>query len=136
MMSGIRSKDTKPELIIRRGLHRMGFRYRLHDRRLLGSPDLYFPKYKAAIFVNGCFWHRHHCVYFKWPSTRPEFWKEKLEGNVIRDALKQRGLEETGLRVLVIWECALRGKDEDAVFKVIETASRWLETGTTSITIP
>jgi DNA mismatch endonuclease (patch repair protein) len=114
----------------------MGFRYRLHDRRLPGSPDLYFPKHNAAIFVNGCFWHRHHCTYFKWPTTRPEFWKQKLEGNVIRDAIKQKSLEDCGLRVLVIWECALRGWNDVEQERVVEMAASWLNSAEAFVEIP
>jgi DNA mismatch endonuclease (patch repair protein) len=127
MMSNIRGKDTKPELIVRRGLHRRGLRFRIHDRRLAGRPDLYFPRFKAAIFVNGCFWHRHDCEYFKWPSNRAEFWRGKLEGNTRRDADKIRQLAAAGVRVLVIWECALRSKDQGSIERVISKAEHWLK---------
>lgn len=79
MMSGIQGKNTKPELTIRKGLHALGFRYRLHGKTLPGKPDLVFPKYKAVIFIHGCFWHAHHCHLFKWPSTRVDFWQEKIQ---------------------------------------------------------
>lgn len=107
MMSGIRGKDTKPEMIVRRGLHRLGFRFRLHDKSLPGKPDLVFPKYKTVVFVHGCFWHRHDCKYFKWPKTRPNFWRDKILGNVERDQQHIRELEATGWQVLVVWECGL-----------------------------
>ncbi|WP_370235515.1 MULTISPECIES: very short patch repair endonuclease [Henriciella] len=108
MMSGIRGKDTKPELIVRRGLHAMGFRYTLHNRRLPGSPDLVLPKHDAVIFVHGCFWHGHDCHLFKWPQTRPEFWREKIGRNRERDARSLAALRASGWRIATIWECALR----------------------------
>src|SRR5262245_6595907 len=85
MMSGIRGKNTKPEMVLRRGLHAEGFRFRLHGPALPGRPDLVFPKWSAVIFVHGCFWHRHNCRLFKWPSTKSRFWRAKLTGNVSRD---------------------------------------------------
>lgn len=136
MMSRIRGKDTNPEMVIRRGLHRRGLRFRVHDRRLPGRPDLYFPKYRAVIFVNGCFWHRHHCDYFRWPATRPEFWKSKLEGNVSRDAARLQSLQDSGIRTLVIWECAIRGKDKDSIEGLIRQAEKWLKNGCDSSEIP
>jgi len=108
-MSRIRGRDTKPEMLIRRGLHARGLRYRLHDRRLPGRPDLVFPKYHTAVFIHGCFWHAHGCTLSKLPATRQDFWKEKLEGNAARDRKAIAALQAAGWRVLVIWECALRG---------------------------
>lgn len=111
MMSGIRGKDTKPELMLRRALHARGLRYRLHDRRLPGSPDLVFPRFGAVLFVHGCFWHRHPgCDKATTPSTRPEFWAEKFRQNVERDARKSRELRTAGWRVGTIWECEI-GKE-------------------------
>jgi len=136
MMSNIRGRDTIPELVIRKGMHKLGTRFRLYDKRLPGKPDLYFPKYNAVIFVNGCFWHRHYCHYFKWPSTRPKFWKEKLEGNVKRDISKWSSLEKSGIRVLVIWECAIRGKDAKSIEQVLQRAENWLKSGNASEQIP
>ena len=127
MMSNIRGKNTQPELAIRYGLHGMGFRYRLHDNRLPGRPDIVFPKYKAVMFVNGCFWHMHHCHLFKWPSTRKGFWREKLEANAARDQRKVRECEAGGWKVLVIWECALKGKSRRGLQEVLQTASAWLQ---------
>jgi DNA mismatch endonuclease, patch repair protein len=127
MMSGIQGKNTRPEVTVRCGLHSMGFRYRLHDKRLPGKPDIVFPKYKAAMFVNGCFWHMHQCHLFKWPSTRPVFWREKLEANAVRDLRKIRECEAEGWKVLVIWECALKGKSRRALHEVLQTASAWLQ---------
>jgi len=108
-MSRIRGRDTAPELLIRRALHAKGFRYWLHDRRLPGRPDLVFPKYRAVIFIHGCFWHGHDCHLFKWPSTRKEFWQEKIERNRARDDSAIRKLQENGWRVLIVWECSLKG---------------------------
>lgn len=109
-MSGIRGKDTKPELLIRKALHGRGFRYRLHCKDLPGKPDLCFPKYKAVVFINGCFWHGHGCHLFKWPSTRPEFWRAKIARNREVDAASRDTLLAQGWRVGVVWECALKGR--------------------------
>ena len=135
MMSGIRGKNTKPELIIRSGLHRRGFRFRLHDKSLPGKPDLVFRQYKAIILIHGCFWHGHDCHLFKWPSTRPEFWKEKIQGNRERDERHNAEYARNGWRVLTIWECALKGKfrlDQD---EVLGRAALWLRSATSSQTI-
>ena len=107
-MSGIRGKDTKPEMIVRRALHRAGFRYRLHEKRLPGKPDIVLPKYKAVIFVHGCFWHGHGCKDFKWPKTREEWWRAKIEGNVERDHRDMHRLAAMGWQVRVLWECSLQ----------------------------
>lgn len=108
-MSGIRGKDTKPELALRRALHARGFRFRLHSTKVCGRPDLVLPKYHAVVFVHGCFWHRHEgCRYTTSPSTRPEFWQAKFEANVNRDEAVRRKLLEDGWRVATVWECALR----------------------------
>lgn len=124
MMSGIRGKDTKPEMIVRRGLHAMGFRYRLHDKSLPGKPDLVLPKYNAVIFVHGCFWHKHDCNYFKWPKTRPEFWREKLMSNFERDKEVMSDLELSGWRIAVVWECAVRSGE---VMALAHQLSLWLQ---------
>ncbi|WP_246832506.1 MULTISPECIES: DNA mismatch endonuclease Vsr [Thioclava] len=109
MMAGIGPKDTKPEMIVRKGLHRLGFRFRLHSGHLVGKPDLVLPKYRAAIFVNGCFWHAHKgCSYFRLPKTRTEFWREKLAKNVERDQKIAQALIASGWRVLTVWECATK----------------------------
>lgn len=107
-MSRIRSKNTKPELYLRRALHGMGFRYRLHEKKLPGSPDLVFPKYKAVIFVHGCFWHRHGCKQATTPSTRKQYWEEKFKGNIERDERNIQSLKDLGWRVMVVWECELK----------------------------
>lgn len=108
-MSRIRGKDTKPELLLRRGLHAAGFRFRLHRKDLPGCPDLVFPSRRAVIFVHGCFWHGHACPMCKMPATRPEFWRAKIEANHARDLRSVTALQSAGWRVLIIWECALRG---------------------------
>jgi len=125
MMSGIRGKDTKPELLVRRGLHSRGFRFRLHGANLPGRPDLVLPKYSAAIFVHGCFWHAHDCSLAKMPKTRPDFWKAKLSANQARDARQLVELQTLGFRTLVIWECSLRGPQELVTF-TLDRADEWL----------
>jgi DNA mismatch endonuclease (patch repair protein) len=129
MMAGIRAKDTRPELLIRKGLFREGFRYRVHDRRLPGNPDLVFPRYHAVIFVHGCFWHRHRCHLFKWPKTRRQFWKAKLTSNARTDRRNYRQLQADGWRVLTIWECALKGKRKKPPEKLVARAAVWLQRG-------
>jgi len=109
MMSGIRGKNTKPEIVLRKALHARGFRYRIHDRTLPGRPDIVLPKWKAVILVQGCFWHGHDCSLFRMPSTRQEFWCEKIEGNRARDARNREQLVDLGWRVLEVWECAMKG---------------------------
>lgn len=126
IMSGIKSKDTRGELSIRKGLHKLGFRYQLHRKDLPGKPDLVFPKHRAVIFVNGCFWHAHNCHMFKWPSTRVDFWKEKIGTNKIRDARNFQACIALGWKVLVIWECALKGKTRRNLDEVIHTTANWL----------
>lgn len=110
-MSRIRNKDTKPEIQVRKYLFANGFRYRLNDNKLPGKPDIVLPKYKTVIFVNGCFWHGHeNCKYFKLPSTRMEWWKEKIEGNIKNDEKKHALLREEGYKVVVIWECEVKNQ--------------------------
>jgi DNA mismatch endonuclease, patch repair protein len=125
-MSRIRSKDTKPEMIIRRGLYRKGLRYRLHVPGMPGKPDLVFPKYKAIVLVNGCFWHGHDCHLFKWPSSRVEFWRDKITENRKRDVKNRHKLLEQGYRILVIWECTLKGKYSYSEEEIINLAYNWL----------
>ncbi|WP_082030718.1 very short patch repair endonuclease [Thiolapillus brandeum] len=119
MMSAIRGKDTVPEMLVRKGLYARGFRYRLHDRKLLGKPDLVLPKYRAVVFVHGCFWHQHpNCRYAATPSTRPEFWAEKLRGNQERDIKNKESLERAGWRVFTVWECGLRHDSEGVLLEL------------------
>lgn len=108
-MRAIRSRDTKPELLVRRSLHAAGFRFRLHRTDLPGKPDIVLPKYRAVIFVHGCFWHRHTgCRFAVLPMTRRSFWQEKLGGNVARDEKQIAALEALGWKTYVIWECQVK----------------------------
>lgn len=132
IMSRIQGKNTRPELLIRKGLHSRGFRYRLHVRTLPGVPDMVFPKYRAVIFVNGCFWHRHNCHLFKWPSTRKEFWRQKIRGNLERDQRNKADLLDSGWRVLTVWECATKGKTRMSTEDLIDKIEKWLESGETA----
>ncbi|WP_322070615.1 very short patch repair endonuclease [Paraburkholderia bannensis] len=131
MMSGIRARNTKPEVLIRSLLHRRGFRFRLDVRELPGRPDIVLPRYRAVVLVHGCFWHGHHCTLFKWPSTRPEFWRAKIGRNRTNDARTLAALTAQGWRVAVIWECALRGATQDPE-AVVERLAAWLRDDTQS----
>lgn len=125
MMSGIKGANTKPELSLRRALHALGFRFRLHSSKLYGRPDLVLAKHHLVIFVHGCFWHRHEgCRYSTSPSTRKEFWQEKFKANVARDRAVQATLLGQGWRVATVWECALRKPDQ--VISSTEVLSAWL----------
>lgn len=126
MMSGIQGKNTKPELIIRKGLHALGFRYRIHDKRLPGKPDLVFARYRAVIFVHGCFWHRHNCHLFRWPKTNRKFWTSKLNRNHDLDIEHQNRLRQNRWRILIVWECALRGSTARSLDKLLEEVAQWL----------
>jgi DNA mismatch endonuclease (patch repair protein) len=112
-MSRVRSKDTKPEMLVRSLVHRMGYRYRLHDRNLPGNPDLVFPSRGKIIFVHGCFWHRHGtgCEYTRWPKSKLDFWRPKLEENHRRDRIVRRKLRKLGWRVEIVWECQLKSRE-------------------------
>jgi len=127
-MSGIRGKDTKPEMAVRRALFAAGFRFRLHRRDLPGAPDVVMLGRKVAVFVHGCFWHRHvGCRYAKMPATRPEFWKDKLGKNAERDRRTIDQLQSMGWRVLVVWECAIR--DKAVLAGLPEALAGWVEGG-------
>jgi DNA mismatch endonuclease (patch repair protein) len=128
MMAGIRAKDTKPEMLIRRGLHAHGFRFRLHDRKLSGCPDLVFPKHRAVIFVHGCFWHGHDCHLFRLPATRQEWWTTKINRNREVDARSEQALAGAGWRLGVVWECALKGRTRLPFMDVLEACRVWLRT--------
>ncbi len=124
MMRNIRGKDTKPELLLRRALHARGFRYRLHQKGLPGRPDLVFPKYRAAVFVHGCFWHRHpRCPKATTPATREDFWQNKFAENTARDRRNIDQLQSVGWRVLVVWECELA---REAFVPTVQHVSDWL----------
>lgn len=127
MMSGIKGKDTTPELLIRSGLHAMGYRFRLHAKDLPGRPDLVFRSRRAVIEVRGCFWHGHDCHLFQWPSTRKEFWREKIAGNIARDARNRDALLVQGWRVAEVWECQLKGKDRQPLENVLGRLAKFLE---------
>jgi DNA mismatch endonuclease (patch repair protein) len=125
MMSGIKGKNTRPELLLRQALHARGFRFRLHPRGLPGRPDLVFAKHKAVVMVNGCFWHMHECQLFKWPETRAAFWTQKLTHNCLRDAAVRSELIEGGWRVATVWECALRGS-QHKLTRAVDRVENWL----------
>lgn len=132
LMSSIGAKDTAPEIAVRRYLWQSGFRYRLHDTKLPGKPDLILPKWHAVIFVHGCFWHQHEgCPYFRVPATRTEFWVEKLRRNKQRDEVVMVSLLEEGWRVAVVWECAVRANVESGGDLLIE----WLRHGSEPIQV-
>jgi DNA mismatch endonuclease, patch repair protein len=135
MMAGIRGKNTKPEMTIRRGLHARGFRYLLHDKRLPGKPDLVFPKYRAVIFVHGCFWHGHGCHLFKWPKTRKGFWRKKIERNREIDESAISALESIGWRCCVIWECSLKSPTRLPVASILERIVLWLDSNRRGLAI-
>jgi len=126
-MSRIRGRDTQPEIKLRRSLHSRGLRFRLHRRDLPGCPDLIFPRHRIVIFVHGCFWHRHLCPMFRWPNTRKAFWRQKIEGNARRDCTVQAALVRANWRVLVVWECALRGPKRRTMEEVVESILRWFQ---------
>jgi len=125
-MSGIRAKNTDPELQIRRALHAKGFRFRLHSVDVPGKPDMIFPKYRAAVFVHGCFWHGHDCPLFKMPGTRQEFWSAKIERNRARDRIVQDQLAQAGWRSMTVWECAIRGPNRLGLETTVQRIADWL----------
>ena len=126
-MSRIRSKNTKPEEMVRKYLFSQGFRYRKNDTRLPGKPDIVLPKYKTVIFVNGCFWHKHeNCKYFVWPKTNENFWRTKISANVSRDQENIKLLSELGWNVIVIWECELKKQRFDCTMeKLLYSFQNW-----------
>jgi len=125
-MSRIRGRNTKPEMLLRRHIHATGLRFRLHASGLPGRPDLVFPRYQAAILVHGCFWHGHDCPLFKLPSTRPEFWLAKISGNRDRDRRTIAALHTSGWRVMVVWECCLKGPARMPLAEVIDLCSTFV----------
>lgn len=134
MMAGIRGRDTRPEIALRRALHARGLRYRLHSSALPGRPDLVLPRHRAVIFVHGCFWHRHpDCRYATTPATRAEFWTAKFEANVARDRRVEEALTAMGWRVGIIWECALRGRD--LTDRTADRVATWIRGGTLSTNV-
>jgi DNA mismatch endonuclease (patch repair protein) len=134
MMSGIRAKNTKPEIQLRKILHANGYRFRLHDRSLPGQPDIVLPKHRAVIMVHGCFWHMHECSLFKLPSTRKSFWEQKLTHNALRDAASVDALLSQGWRVAIVWECALR-RSAAPRGRWADTLDNWLRSQRRTLTI-
>jgi DNA mismatch endonuclease (patch repair protein) len=126
MMSGIRRRDTKIEIAIRKALHARGFRYKVDVRRLPGCPDVVLPRWNAVILIHGCFWHAHDCGLCRIPATRPEFWREKLRANAERDRRNKAELLAAGWRVATVWECTLRGKGAKALTHAIDRIERWI----------
>lgn len=132
LMSKIRSKDTTPEIFIRKLLFKKGYRYRVHYSKLPGNPDLAFPKYHAVIFVHGCFWHGHNCHIFSLPKSKFKFWKEKITKNQKRDAQAYEKLSGLGWRICTIWECAITGKSKLSSKEIEKKAVEFL--GNSNIT--
>ena len=127
MMSKIGAKNTKPEIIILKLLHSEGYRFRLHLKRLPGKPDIALQKHNTLIFVNGCFWHGHSCDIFRLPKSRTEFWRTKIDSNKERDKRNFESLRRLGWRILVIWECALKGKNRLSQDKIVKLLNHWFE---------
>jgi DNA mismatch endonuclease, patch repair protein len=128
IMSRVGQKNTGPEMKLRRSLHRIGLRYRLHEKKLPGSPDIVFPRFKAVLFVHGCFWHRHGCKATTTTGTNVNFWRKKFDENISRDRRCTDALQDAGWRVAVVWECALRGK-RSVTDKIAEEVHAWLISG-------
>lgn len=136
MMSGIRAKDTRPEMFLRKGLHALGFRFRLHVKDIPGKPDIVLPKFRALIVVHGCFWHGHGCRYFKLPATRREFWQAKIDGNRARDERDCSDQQACGWRVLTVWECAIRASARKTPsLDCMALVAQWLNSEMTVATI-
>ena len=118
-MSHIRSKNSKPEELVRKYLFAHGFRYRKNVAKLPGKPDIVLPKYRTVIFVNGCFWHKHDCPRFVWPASNTEYWTKKILGNVERDLANHKLLEDAGWKVLTVWECELKKDRAEYTLEVL-----------------
>ncbi|MFO1033754.1 MAG: very short patch repair endonuclease [Hyphomicrobiales bacterium] len=128
-MASIKGKNTKPEIIVRKAFHAAGFRFRLHDRKLPGKPDIVLPKYRTVVFVHGCFWHGHECEKFRWPKSRKTFWRKKIEGNRERDDKAMKQLRIEGWRTLTVWECALKGPIRLTLATLTTRCATWLMSG-------
>lgn len=126
MMSGIRGRDTRIEIAVRKGLFALGYRYRMDVRNLPGRPDIVLPRWNVVVLVHGCFWHAHDCGLCRIPATRPDFWREKLEGNAERDRRNEAALKNAGWRIAIVWECALRGRGASALGDVINSVHEWI----------
>jgi DNA mismatch endonuclease, patch repair protein len=129
MMSGIRARNTKPEIQVRSHLHKAGFRYRLHVADLPGRPDIVLPRWNAVIFVHGCFWHGHDCPLFRVPKTRSEWWQAKINRNRFNDARASAALEAKGWRHMTVWECSMRGNSRRPVQSISSKMISWLKSG-------
>lgn len=125
-MAAVRSKNTKPELLIRRGLHARGFRFRLHDKKLPGTPDIVLRRFNALIDIRSCFFHGHDCGLFRIPNQNRNFWETKIEGNRRRDCQNVAAQQTSGWRIAIVWECSLRGPDRIGMGSVIDNLSEWL----------
>jgi DNA mismatch endonuclease (patch repair protein) len=134
-MAAVRSRDTKPEMMIRKALHASGLRFRLNVRDLPGKPDIVLPRHRAVVFVHGCFWHRHECDLFRWPESRPEFWRDKLNTNAARDMTSAEALGKAGWRQAVIWECALKGRKKRDFQDTMQRLIAWIRSDEQAITI-
>lgn len=137
MMAGIRGKNTKPEMIVRKALHARGFRFRLHDKKIPGKPDIILPKYNSLIIINGCFWHGHTCKYFKLPKNNTDFWLKKINSNQSRDTLITKKQLNAGWRCLIIWECAIRAIKHQEIVQnnLAEIIVCWLKSHSAYATI-
>jgi DNA mismatch endonuclease, patch repair protein len=134
-MSKVRGKNTKPEIKVRSGLHRCGFRFRVNDKKLPGKPDIILRKYSAVIFIHGCFWHHHpNCPKSKMPQTRKEFWENKIKNNIIRDQENIKMLRNMGWRISIVWECAV--KKEENFIKTLESLNKWIKEGDFYVEFP
>lgn len=134
-MAAIRAANTKPEMQVRRALHLNGLRYRLHAKDLPGKPDLVFPRFRAVIFVHGCFWHGHDCHLFRMPATRRDFWESKISRNLANDEKAVSALRDAGWRIGVVWECALKGRTRLDFADAMQALARWVRSAEPSITL-
>ncbi len=135
MMAAVASTHTKPEMVVRSLLFGAGLRYRLHGRGLPGKPDIVLTKHKAAIFVHGCFWHYHGCALSRMPSSNKDYWQPKIKGNLERDKRHVNALLESGWRVLIVWECAIRGKNKLEPATLLDRITAWLNSDEPSASI-
>jgi DNA mismatch endonuclease (patch repair protein) len=125
-MASVKNKNSKPEVNLRKALFAKGLRYRIHVSNLPGHPDVVFPKYKAVIFIHGCFWHRHGCKYGNLPVTNTDFWRKKFQKNVVRDQLNIAQLEKLGWRVRIIWSCQLKNRQKVYSDESLQEVMKWL----------
>ncbi len=126
MMAGIRNRNTRPEIHVRKLLHARGYRYRLGSTGIPGKPDIVLPKYRVVVFVHGCFWHGHQCEIFRWPKSNQKFWRTKIGGNMRRDQANLDRLIREGWSVLTVWECVLRHSTESQIASKLDRASQWI----------